>query len=295
MDKVTDFFNAIKDRLSNPFISSALIAWLIFNWRIPVGIFYMNSASEVFNLILQTGNWKTKYLWPLVSASVYTFGFPYIRTCIHAFNSYINNWSTNWNLAIRKDGSVPIGKYLALRNEYKKRTSLLENVIQDERESISQNEQFKTQKMELEAEINRLKDQISRYDQEFGYYIMAGEWQYREEPASEKPIIGRLRPDAELSLLEFRDQYVYKRFENTKNNLYLTIDYFHYDINRGKVVIVGHHGQQGEQWVYYLERQNHRSLKGSLNGIRSVELELKTGNGLPTHNPPQANSLFDGK
>lgn len=185
MDKITDFFKELKDRLSNPLISSFIIAWVVINWKIVIGLFAYDNKELAIDgyksyLDLISQNLTTsKGLWqPLVVALFYTFAFPFLRNCILAFNSWIKTWGSNWNLRLSKTGKVPIDKYIQLRDVYTQRTELLENVLEKESKFLKENEEIKTNNLKLIGEKNDLEAQIRRWVDNNKIEILNGEWEY---------------------------------------------------------------------------------------------------------------------
>jgi hypothetical protein len=52
MDKLSDFFKDLKERVSAPLFSSFALAWLIFNWKIPIALFFyknQNLSADGYN------------------------------------------------------------------------------------------------------------------------------------------------------------------------------------------------------------------------------------------------------
>lgn len=147
---IKELYNDLKSRVSNPLISSFIISWLIINWRIPVGfVFYKQTElindgyKSYFELVSNNYSFLNYILYPFIFSIVYTFGFPVIRTLISAFNTKIQKWSENWNLDISKDGSIPITKFLKIRENYKKQQLDLKELIESEGETKEQLDKLK--------------------------------------------------------------------------------------------------------------------------------------------------------
>src|SRR5688500_18619166 len=103
MDKLSDFFKDLKERVSAPLFSSFALAWLIFNWKIPIALFFyknQNLSADGYNSyidLISKNIIPANTLWkPLLAALFYTFGYPVIRTYILAFNTKIKTWSNTW-------------------------------------------------------------------------------------------------------------------------------------------------------------------------------------------------------
>lgn len=125
MSKEFEIFKPVREWLSNPFIFSYILAWLIFNWMVVLGLMkysIQDLGKDGFNSFIDlvrrgTSNW-TLYWGPLISATAYTFLFPPFRNCVLAFQAWAKKWGTGWNLRISKGGKVPVEKYLGLRSDY---------------------------------------------------------------------------------------------------------------------------------------------------------------------------------
>lgn len=94
MDDIKDIIDDIKARLNNPLIASVIIAWLIFNWYIPVSlIFYTQKELSLdgfksYKAVIQheTNLWRN-FIFPLLSATIYVLFMPYIRGWIKAYQA----------------------------------------------------------------------------------------------------------------------------------------------------------------------------------------------------------------
>jgi len=193
MEKISEFFKELKERLSSPLFSSFILTWLIFNWRIITGIlFYKNTELHLdgYNSyidLIQKNSSTSNFLWkPLASALVYTFVFPFIRNIILAFNAWIKSWGNTWNLNISKSGKVSVLKYIELRNTYKERTDLLEQVLVKESEYLSNIEELKNENLQQQNKINNLELKVSKWTSYNNIEQLNGEWEYIvKDPKSE--------------------------------------------------------------------------------------------------------------
>src|SRR6266481_4363197 len=125
MEKINEIVNSIKERLSNPFIFSFLVAWLTYNWKIPVALIWF-SQSELkdegyngfFDLISKQALTTNSVLYPLGFAVAYILFNPLIRNLIYALNAWMTRWGSQWFFSISRDSKVSTSKFLALRNRY---------------------------------------------------------------------------------------------------------------------------------------------------------------------------------
>jgi hypothetical protein len=146
IDKITDFFKDLGERLSNPLLSSYLIAWAVWNWRIIVGlIFYkqpelkLDGYDSYIDLIVCNSSFKTSLLWPLGIALAYTFIFPAIRNVILIAGAWYKRWGNDTVLKISKSGQISVLKYIALREKYNKNIASLIEVSKSESQYLNEN------------------------------------------------------------------------------------------------------------------------------------------------------------
>jgi hypothetical protein len=163
---ISEFWGNVRDRLSNPFIFSFIIAWLILNWKIWLGLIWYNNQqiTSVENFV--TGNLDAyQSLWsPLCYALGYTLIGPWLKAGISALNTLASLYSEKWNLSISKDGNVPMTKFLSFKNNYEERTRTLETIIKNENITAEQYENEKTLRLTKEEELNSARQKLIEVD-----------------------------------------------------------------------------------------------------------------------------------
>ena len=140
MDKISEFIKEFRDRLSNQFFSSFIIAWCLINWEIVIGLIfykitdlYLDGYKSYKHLIESNLNNNSALYYPIICALSYTFAFPFLKNLILAFNAWIKLWGDNWNLKISKNGKIPMHKYMELILEGKEKNQLLEDTIKKQK------------------------------------------------------------------------------------------------------------------------------------------------------------------
>jgi hypothetical protein len=190
MDKITEVFNNIKDRFTNPLIFSFVCSWLIFNWRITIGLFWYDPEqmtnegyASIYLFIQDQLKVKHSFVYPLLFSLGYTFLMPIIKNLIQAFYSWSSKWGTKWNLEISKGGKIGIEKYLRLRENYIKRTEELENVIAGESDFISKYQKVSSELSQLRSRHEQLQEQDSQkweiIDNIHNLTILDGYWELK--------------------------------------------------------------------------------------------------------------------
>lgn len=167
MDKFSDFFKDLKERISSPLISSFIFSWIIFNWQIVIAIFkfevkgfslkdYMSYTDYVCSLI----NYNNCFWHPLYVALFYTFLYPFLRNGIQIADAWFKGWGNNFKLTVSKTNKISIEKYIQLREIYQKRSQLLESVLDKESVTIKKNEELVNQISELKNNANSLQSEL---------------------------------------------------------------------------------------------------------------------------------------
>jgi hypothetical protein len=173
MEAFQDFFKELRNRASNPLISSFVIAWLIFNWPIPIGLFFYEPAdlkSDGFNSYFQMikgyyDNCKM-IVYPTLVSLFYTFAFPHITALVKLIHAGISARNESAILDASKDGKMPVMKYIALKEESKKVIDNLNSLIESESETISQNIILQSEVLALKQRESDLKH---KHDSHIGY------------------------------------------------------------------------------------------------------------------------------
>jgi hypothetical protein len=201
MDKLTDFFKELRDRLSNPLFSSFLIAWLVINWQIPIALlFYSNETlradgyNSYFDLIDKKYSVWYYFIYPVIVALFYTFVFPLFRNVIFAFQSWIQSWGTKWIFNISKKGKISMERYIQLREKYLKQIKTVEEVFTQEADYLTQNKELNIEKTKLSTENNKLSSDLSNWQSMNDPRILNGDWDYTFKPSeSDSPRHYRLQ------------------------------------------------------------------------------------------------------
>ncbi|MBN8567395.1 MAG: hypothetical protein J0M25_11755 [Flavobacteriales bacterium] len=190
-EKIKDIFNNIKERLSNPFLFSFLIAFLFYNWEITLSIFYNDynqikaeGFKSIFEFVRNRWDNNGKLFMPFLIALLYTFVFPIFRNLVNAFQTWIIKWGEDWNLKISKDSKIGIDKYLALRDNYIEKTKSLEEIISSESKFLIELD-LKTKEIdELKNENSLMKDRIDNANTFLNTYksieFLNGNWNFKK-------------------------------------------------------------------------------------------------------------------
>lgn len=91
--EIKEIWTEFKDRITSPFFGSFVISWSVFNWRVPVVLFFykneelIKSNTTYIDVIQRyTGFWVS-LVFPIVSAFIYTFGYPIFKRWINTYTA----------------------------------------------------------------------------------------------------------------------------------------------------------------------------------------------------------------
>ncbi len=186
-ENLTEVFNNIKERVSNPLIFSFACAWLIINWQVTLSLFVdikqveKEGANTIFTFINQR-NRINNFLWqPLTVAVGYTLLMPVIRNLIKALNSWAHKWGENWNLKILKGSSVSLSKYLKLRDNYETRSKYLEEIISKENVFAEELTRLRNERIDSDTQLIGLRREVVERDQLISQFtdinLINGRWE----------------------------------------------------------------------------------------------------------------------
>jgi hypothetical protein len=187
MEKIKEIITNLSERFSSPLIFSFISSWIVINWQISISLIWYDSDqisnagfNNIFDFINSKLNIIESFCYPLSVALIYTFIYPLLRNVIEAFIVWTESWGEKWNLSISKQSNVSIEKYIKLREDYDKRSKILESTISNETFTIDALETLKTESLKLKDEFNQLR--ISSTDLQevinslFDLRVLSGHW-----------------------------------------------------------------------------------------------------------------------
>lgn len=201
MEKVSDFFSELKERLSNPLVLSFLISWCVWNYKIVIGIvFYKLSELKLDGYdsyldLIRCESSTTHFLWfPLTFAICYTILFPLIKIGVLAIGATADTWGGKLNIWITKSYSVPVEVYLTQEEKYNKAIERVAKYTVAEKELNSKILDLEDSRATLIESINLLKlehknlikfhednftsinDQLEKWKHINSYNFFTGDW-----------------------------------------------------------------------------------------------------------------------
>ncbi|GGG99909.1 hypothetical protein [Pedobacter zeae] len=201
MEQFKDFFADLKERVSSPLISSFVISWLLINWPITVGLLLYKQQDlkadgfrSYYELIKGYSNWTYTALIPFLLALIYTFAFPYLKAWIKLLNAKIDNRNETNILRATSEGSMPVKKYIELRETHADLTTKLRGIIEDQSVVQTQRDGLLIQVAEFENMVEKLehyneslKNQLVKMEDNFkaDLGILRGRWEVQRIESSE--------------------------------------------------------------------------------------------------------------
>jgi len=172
MDTIKDFFAELKDRASNPLITSFVISWLFVNWPITIGLLFytqkdlkLDGIKSYYNLILSYSNLYYNLLIPLGFALFYTLAFPYIRAWIKLLHAKISSKNESDILDATKGGYMPVAKYIKDKNKLTETIEQLTDLIDGESHLTIENAELKVKTEKLEADIVIASNKVEKVEE----------------------------------------------------------------------------------------------------------------------------------
>jgi hypothetical protein len=177
METFKDFFSDLKDRISNPFISSFVISWLIINYPITIGLLFydqeqliVDSYTSYLDLIARNKGLVNMIFYPSGFALFYTFLFPYFKARIIIFNSTLTSSTDSKIHALTGKDTVTIevhGEMAKSLDDEKKKYAML---AADGNRMKEENENLKISEIQLQDELKqmtlRLEESVNNHNLE---------------------------------------------------------------------------------------------------------------------------------
>ena len=106
MEWLKNIVTPFSERVKSPFYSSLIVAWLVFNWRIVVALFFydelVNNQDKISYIIGLLNDTDVSVIYPLISAFVYLFVLPKIDELVFEYVEYkkSNHLLLYWHLQL---------------------------------------------------------------------------------------------------------------------------------------------------------------------------------------------------
>lgn len=179
MDKLSDFFKHFTDRFRNPLILSFLISWAVFNWRAIIAVLFFKredlaaegagSLNQYISSVVTTWSGVGN---PLISAVLFTAGYPIITALLYVFYGKIQAIGRDRHLKWNKHSSIPMQQFIELQEKSDSYIDKLQKLITEKSSFESEKKEHFLKLAEKDAEIKRLEDDQNLRD----VSVMRGKW-----------------------------------------------------------------------------------------------------------------------
>jgi hypothetical protein len=264
MENLTEFWKNVKERISNPFIFSFIILWFVYNWKITLGIFLLDSND--FRL---TGNLtlidylegQIKYIvfWkPIVFAILYCLFVPVIKELLRAFNAVVNRYGSDLYFRISKDSKVDFELYTQqirdLDHNKKEIDTLLKDARTKDQERQAASAELVIVKQRLQEMERNYQEQLETTNRMRDVKVLNGAYSVVRD--------GREHQDT------FRVEIQNGLYKETTSNDSSAIEGFFFD-NRNKAIVFARKNQdknaKSQHLFYVLTRESDQYLSGTEN------------------------------
>ncbi|MGB4774853.1 MAG: hypothetical protein WBP45_06760 [Daejeonella sp.] len=190
MEGIKDFIEDVKSRFANPFISSFIIAWFFWNWKIPMTLIfynqdqlYIDGYKSYIDVVLENSTPINYFGVPLIIAFLYVFVFPHFKAFIRLTHAKISSKNDDDILEATKEGVMPVKKYIKLKKDNEVLNLELTKLVQNESDVVNQNESYKVVIQELKDKTKVDKNSIHNFQNKLNLYksfnsitLLEGKW-----------------------------------------------------------------------------------------------------------------------
>jgi hypothetical protein len=286
MEKLSETFENIKERFSNPLIFSFIVSWLICNWQITLTLAW-HDLDEVklmgFNNTYQFLRFQLchnhDYKHPILIAIIYTIALPYLRNFIRLINASSELLGNKWTLLINKGASVPFEEYYKLDLKTKERENTLSEMIQSAGKLNHEINTLNLTILDNSEKIKKLTHDLSAKDsilfQLEDKSILDGYWVLRYE--------NNLKEHLPQQLL-FRSNKIFHFIEGEKYPKY-TIRHFYHNIQSKQLHFIAVEIEDNTKFkIFSFSNANDEYMNGTVN---EFNISIKRGKIIDTENNSQ--------
>jgi hypothetical protein len=169
MERMSEVYGNLRERLSNPFLFSYLLSWIFIKWKIFVALFWYDQSqisaqkyTSIYEFIeAHRGGWCDNLWWPLLTAIVYTFAIPMLKNLISMFQAWNHKWGDKKVFKISEDSPISFKKYIDLKTELADQTGKLRKLVDEQLIVKDELTTAKGNVVELNAKLNDQQNTIS--------------------------------------------------------------------------------------------------------------------------------------
>jgi len=200
LEHLNNLFKNLRERLSSPLIFSFILAWLIINWKITIGLVIYKMPElkadgyhSYMDMVNHNINTLNVIVIPLLIALGYVFIYPLIRNAVTAFQTWTTSWGTNWELKVSRASHVPIEKYIELKKHTDGEIETLADIIKQQNGALTENDRQKAEIEKLIEERNEVRRDLETWKSVTDSKVLHGDWEQSFSPGSDqKAIVNRI-------------------------------------------------------------------------------------------------------
>lgn len=257
----TEILDSVKERLASPVFGTFIFTFLIWNWKIPVGLFLpIQQIKELgyksyFELIEKNAS----LFFPIIFTLFYVTAYPWIRNYLTAWNNLSEKSSDNWWLerAKQKNISIPFNKYFTLREEHDLNLSKLKDLVS--KEESTKNENIVLQKLLKEKET-----EIKKYNFNSSISFLQGTWEIKHFLDDFGDYAWRFR---------FFNNYIYRLTDKDETRV-ATVKQIAYSSNEAIILIIQSDLDRNKYWIYVLSSVSNMSQISGNDYLRQVSNKM---------------------
>lgn len=178
-DRLSEVTNSIKERISNPFIFSFILSWLIWNWKITIGLFWLSNEQlqtlgykSLFDLIALENSRCGSFKIPLITSIFITLALPLLRIIFSIVDAAITALGNTGYFWITKKGNISTERYIELREKSLKLHKQLQKVIDSESD-------YKLKYEEIVKENQTMRESVDVVNSMNDANFLQGSWELR--------------------------------------------------------------------------------------------------------------------
>jgi hypothetical protein len=182
---IGNVFDDLKERISSPFIFSFVLSFLVANWRILIGLIFLDRADlkargikDKLDFVYLNLSWYNAFFWPLGGALFYCFVYPWLRDIIKIEHAKRATKTTKAINKVAINYPVPMSKYIAKTREVAGLNETLSKLITDESQTQNENIKLKVEKVSILNQITDLEKGLQNWYNFNSPDILNGNWDY---------------------------------------------------------------------------------------------------------------------
>lgn len=158
-ETVKEIFEDLKDRSTNPFITSFILSWLIYNWKIAIGLIFYSQAEmsktvykTFFGLIDMQMSSDRMLIYPILWALTYTFILSAGKQLIIGYQDYLVSRRKNIVYSSTKDHqSITVSYFEKVKAQLEEDAVKFAKLVKEESKITLENDELKKKVAEHDA------------------------------------------------------------------------------------------------------------------------------------------------